>query len=269
MRILVFLLPFIISCGGLFKRQEVVQDCFPSKEYITVFKYLSTETVYKNNIPEAQKIADEVSKSCRGSAKRFIQLAQLYKKFDLGISNAIVIGKKVSRLSNEQALIYMESFKSFYLEGGFDLSARSSMNLAKKFMVEKDEVSLGRIRDDFSVMLDFCNDSKSLSLTKLQCAELSAQVISLNDRKDVSMADTFVSFYEQLLENRSLSLNALQAFDVAKQMLNTGSLNYKNYVTAYQFAVAPKGLNLKRDNAIRFAKKMASRYQEAKNLKVK
>ena len=82
----------------LSQRSPLKISCTSAREYVTTLEYLRAHQELGVNESQARKIADQVSRGCSGSAKRFVSVLELLIKSHIAGRNALESAVALSQL---------------------------------------------------------------------------------------------------------------------------------------------------------------------------
>lgn len=259
MKLLIILSLLVPVYGfGAVEKQRIY--CDSSREFIVSLEFLRDRAGKAAGEREVvnRKLAEYVSSYCSGAAYRFIKVVRLFEKLNLGVNNAIEVGKKAVKVEDSRVDLFVAVFKRLYLKGGFDLNPNQAMLLSKEFL-KPSKVNPKVSYREFDKLSDFCESEKGLAQNRFQCASLVRDlVMSLEDSKN-RIADSFINTYELLTEDGDLGFTAKDAVVLSRDLIKHGPNAIENFRVALEYALKDKGLNLNRKQAVDFAKKMASR----------
>lgn len=253
MKILVFIFTLVLSQLLQAEQSKAVYDCTPAKEYITTYNFLIGQKQLE--LPESQSelIATEVSKGCKNSAKRFVETFQVLIKSEAGSEAAVKYGLILSQKKDSHQKMFLKIFTSSFSRDQLNLDLNSSLKLASRLSVDfTGDIKL--VGTDFTKMTEFCLSEK-LGLSYGQCAQLSQRVILHSEKYKKPVADSFISAYNYLTNNKQLTMNKSAALLQAEQLISVSPKAFENFKLAFEFK--QKKYTIK--DSLRFANQIAKK----------
>lgn len=241
--------------------------CETYREYITTFSYLLDRKDASFTKDQASRQAFRVAAGCTGAAKRFIQVFELLSKSKLAAPEALNLAETMAVAKDESAATFTEVFRTAFLGKYLDLSLVASIELARSIAL--DPAGGSRLaHKEFEKLVDFCLDKKGLGLSKPECAQLSAEVLSFDSQaKTKNIGSAFISFLEFLRADQDgPQLTTVEALKLSKSLMRNHVASAKNFIPAYKFAKDKQKLALTRDGAVAFAQKLASLSRDQRKL---
>lgn len=270
MRIIFSVLCFcLLSACSLFSRSkpEVIAGCLASREYITTLEYIRTQKEFALNEKQARELANKVSLGCTGASKRFIQVTNLLIKSDLPSQKAIETAMTYAHGTDEEYLAFISVFKSSYLESLLDLDLERSLNIATDLSLSfKGDKKVAE--KEFTRLVDFCVSKKSLDLPLMECAKSASRIIKSAEPFDFNVGSDFIEVFNYVTDNDKANIPTYEALKVAETVVKFGPEAKKSFVSAYEYAVSKKGLDVSVNDAIEFGKTMASRSIKKEEIKI-
>lgn len=237
---------------------EFKEQCSAAKEYVTTLNFLRDHKEFSIKNQDALKVASEVSKGCSGASLRFIQVVNLLVKAGIDSGTAIITGKEFAFQTTEKTNSFISIFKGSFLKKYLDMDLLSSKKIALELTIglKKSPEIVG---SDFASIADFCATSQGLDLPKTQCAQYALNVIKAADQFEGPIAPPFLDLYHFLTDDRhGPKATTYDALKLAESVLKFGPMAKDNFITAYRYALSKKGLDISRNEAIEFAKQIAS-----------
>lgn len=254
--ILVVSFCFFPALGWTEDKQEIVV-CESTKEFVTAFEFLRSDSEMGLSGDIALKTASEVAKGCSGAAKRFIQTVRSLRKTELGMQDVLITAQEIAKKDDAIADAFNSIFRKLYAQDGYDLDLRTAVDLAKSLSVD----FVGNVRvalEDFDKISNFCSSTKSLDLPVRQCAELAQRIAVLGGRHEQSVNEKFVESFNYFTKSTGLGFTIKEALELSEDLMQKHPLAFGNFKQAYEYAISPRGLNADRTNAVAFGKKMAN-----------
>ena len=255
----------VVSLFAKPNTQQLEYKCSPAKEYITVLSYLKQN---KNlNIPETQQkiIAEEISQSCSGGAKRFINVVEVLTKSHLSVSESINLAKDYALSDDDKTEAFLMMFSLLYLSEYLDLDINSALKVAQNFSSNfSGDIKIAKV--NFQKIVDFCVASKHLSLTHVVCAELASRITQCGYQFVQEIASSFKEAFYFLTSSKNDAPNLItsDAIGIAEELVCTSPYALDNFKTAFKFAISKSGHNLPRAEAIKFALNLAKKTNKQK-----
>lgn len=238
---------------------EYKEQCSSAKEYVTTLNFLRGHSEFQVKDSDATKVAAEISKGCNGASLRFIQIVNLLVKAGIDTGTAINTGKEFSFQTDEKTQTFISIFKGSYLKKFLDMDLLQSKKIALELTIglkKTPEI----IRQDFTMITDFCSTNKGLDLPKTECAGYALKVIKQADQFEGPIAPPFIDLFSFLTEDgNGPKVSTYDALKIAESVLKYGPMAKDNFVTAYRYALSSKGLGMGRADAIVFANQLAER----------
>ncbi len=248
------------SCAYLKPKSKTESPnlCHASREYITTLEFIRDQKDFSLNETQARELANKVSGGCTGASKRFIQVTKLLLKSGMPSQVAIDTGLKYAVGEEASYLAFMTIFKSSYLESLLDLDLKLSLELALDLTQNyKGDKTL--IEKEFSQLVDFCVNRKSLELPLIDCAKTSARVIKSGEGFDFKISKDFTDVFSYVTDKNKANLPTFEALKIAESVVAHGPQAKENFFKGYEYAVEKKGLDQSIKEALTFGKLMASR----------
>lgn len=252
------LITLFISTQAFAAVEENSKTCTSAKDYITTLEYLREHTSIAGNEKQAREIADHVSKGCTGAAKRFIQAIRLLEKSGVAPGDSVQYAKTLALKNESTAKVFFVIFQKGFARDGFDLDQSTALKLASSLSIDFNadpEVAT----KDFSELTKFCLSKDGLSLSKPQCAELSARITKTSEKHKVSVSKAFFSSFDFMTSSRGPNITTSEALKYAEELVSIHPESLDNFSQAYRYALDKSGLELSRDEAFKFAMDLAKR----------
>jgi len=265
MKKLIYTLLFIVITYSTFGEsiEQLIgqrkENCLATREYVTALEFLREK---KNNFllppKQAQKVSSTVSKGCTGAAGRFIKVTSLLSAADLDSNNAISIAKRFALSTDSETAAFITIFKKVYLKKYLDLSVQKAVQIALSLSIDF-QGKKKHVLDDFHRLVKFCVSEKGLDLPKPKCAGMAVQITRLGQGFDSGVSVAFIELYNYLTETGGLALATYKALEISQKAIVHGPLSKTNFIQAYKYAIAKKGLDSTKLQAVNFAVSMAAR----------
>jgi hypothetical protein len=235
---------------------EAREVCLSAKEYITTLEYLRDQPDLKVPDPEAQKVAERVARGCKGSAQRFIQVTSAVSKAGLTGKDAVTEGLGFSSRTDAETRAFLTAFKMGFLEEGLDLEVRGALALAHSLSTEFNGES-EHARRDFERLVRFCVTQEGLDLPKPLCGKFSARVARLGEPFERGVSESFMTTFRFLTSrDQGPRLTTAEALRLAESLTAAGPGSAENFIQAFNYGQAGKGLKLDIQQAVSFAKRL-------------
>lgn len=238
-------------------QKKEVKNCTSTREYIATSEYLKSQSSYFENQQELDKVAREVSRGCTGAARRFVQVFKTMMKVDAGTRIAVKEGVLLAQNSDEVTEAYLNIFMTSYLDKYLDLDIHNSVQVARQLSVQYEgapQVAL----EDYQNFVQFCLSSKSLDLSRPQCAKFARDWAALGTGFPEGSYTNFVKLFHFLTQKeKGPGLTTYAALKKTEQVMSVSPFAVENYILAFEYAIEKKGLNLETVRALSFAENMA------------
>jgi hypothetical protein len=241
--------------------KEYKTQCLASREYITSVRYLRKQKTFSLDEKQIRSLADSVSKGCTGASKRFILITKLLVKTGLDSRSALLMGVKLSHKTEKEVKTFTYIFKRSFLKSFLDLDIKTSIDIAY-MLADKFDGNHSNSQRTFNQILKLCNSRGQLDMPNRTCAKLAARVAKSGENYKKPLGSGFKKLFHYLIKIDGPNLPTFKAIEISENILKNGPTAAKNFIQAYRFGVAKKGLNITRGQAIDFAKKLASRTLE-------
>jgi hypothetical protein len=238
--------------------KKLIDVCLSSREYITAVNFLRKNKAFNLDEKQVRSVADKVSKGCTGASKRFIMITNLLIKSSLDSKSAIEIAIKFAAKTESEVRTFIYIFKRSFLKKFLDLDIRNSVNIALK-LSDKFDGDHKNSQKTFNDILRLCQSRNALDMPNRKCAELAADIAKKGEKFKEPVGKKFVHLFNYLVKSDGPNLPSFEAVKISDELIAYGPMVYKNFLQGYKFAVSKKGLNLTRNQAIAFGKKMAKR----------
>ncbi len=231
--------------------------CSATREFVSVLEYLRSVKEFSLPEADARKTADDVARSCTGSARRFISVAQTLLKAGLSGKDALNTARELAARSEGEARSFVGIFRLAFLEDGLDLDLMNSMRLARELSVQFAGESAWAY-DDFRKVVEFCMKERGLDLPKGVCGVLAARIAKKSEIANGGVASDFIRVFHFARDaKRGVGTTTGRALEIAEEVAIAGPDATDNFVSAFKYAMSTKGLGLAADEAFSFARKMA------------
>jgi len=242
---------------------DASKPCFAAKEYITVISYLRDDKSFEIQEEQARKIAERVSDGCEGAAERFIRTVSVLRKAEVSARDALEMGVQVSHKHEVAGKAFVEIFSVCFSEDHLDLDLKWCSKLAKDLTVDF-QGDIPVALSDFKNTVDYCISKSDMNLPRQECAKIAQKVAVASQIAEQSMYKDFKRVVEFIKGQSELGKAPVpQIAQMALDVLNQGRSGADNFVSGYKFALADSGLKLTPDQALSFARQMASKKAKA------
>lgn len=258
MRALLFLTLVATACSSPAPKPVTTNACYSSREYITTMEFIRGQKDFALNEKQTRELANKVSTGCTGASKRFIQVTKVLVKSGLPSQTAIETGVKYALTGDEAFNAFMTIFKSSYLESLLDLDLKLSLDIS----TELSQSYKGKnriIEKEFSQLVEFCVDRKSLDLPLVDCAKTATRVLKSGEDYEFKIGKDFIDVFNFVTEKGKANIPTYEAMAVAENVVKFGPEAKTNFINAYEYGIDKKGLDYTVTDAIEFGKTMASR----------
>jgi hypothetical protein len=254
---------FLLIAGTSFgakkdKDKEYKEQCLAAREYITTVGFLREHKDFALNEKQIRTLADKVSLGCTDASKRFVLVTKLLVKTGLDSKSALQLASKLSAKTKKEIKTFTYIFKRSYLKEFLDLDIKTSIDIAYK-LADKFDGNHGNSQRTFNQVLRLCNHRGELDMPNRACAQLAARVAKSGEDFKRPLGDGFKKLFKYLTQRKGPNLATFKAIKIAEDVMKNGPKSSQNFIKAYQFAIAKKGLNVSRDQSISFAQKIALR----------
>jgi len=236
--------------------------CTTAREYIAALEFLRDRKEFAIPEAEARKTAARVSSHCTGSAARFMRVTRTLTVSGLGTSDAIAMGEEFAGRNDRETDTFLSVFRKAFsaeTEGGLDLDLGSSVRLARSLTSAFDGDVL-KVRDDFETLFGYCARKDKLGLPMAQCGDFASEIARKGNHWAGSASAAFVRMFEFLSAAKDgPGLTTADALAMARETVAAGPDSADNFIQAYRYASARKGMDLPRDQAVAFARDVAFR----------
>lgn len=261
--VLIISLLTVVACSSKHhhKKRDEANICKASREFITTMEYLRAQKDFALNEKQTYDLADKVSTGCTGSSKRFIQITDLMIKAGFTSNKSMETGLQYALKDDEAFVAFITIFKSAYLESLLDLNLDQSLKIA----TELSESNLGDNKyaeEQFSKLVDFCIDQKTLGIPLMNCATIAARVVKSGEKFNFKIADDFIDVFNFLTNSNESNIPSFQALTISENIVKHGTLAKKSFMDGYEYAISKKGLDKTVPDAIKFGELMASRSEK-------
>lgn len=232
--------------------------CTPMTEYKRVLQFMRETKILVINEAASRQMADLVSRGCTGAAARFEKVLVLMKTIGMSDKKSLELALEFSRREPEVQRNFLVIFNKAFLAEFFDYDYSTAVRLA--YELSKDYKGDPKaVRDDFIELARFCKEGSSLDLPIKICAELAVKIARLSQYYPKGVRQPFLNIYQSLREKKEFQLDIKTALDVTYSVLKSGPNAEVHFFEAYDYALDEKGLALVKDEALRFAIRMAKR----------
>ncbi len=239
-----------------------VFNCDATEEFLTTITYLRHKKVLGLADQDMRAVATEVSGGCHGAAGRFIMVTELLLKAGVDGRSALLVGEEYAHEDGARTEAFRDLFRHSFVPSGLDLAPPASIALAQRLLksVRQPPEALA---DEFEELVGFCVRHKGLDLSRPQCAELVTSILvsapPLVDCDLPGTSESFIEAYTFLTNNEGPHLTTRDALTMAQRLAAISPYATFNFIEAYGFAVAPKGMGLDRSQGVRFAMELAEK----------
>lgn len=257
--ILISMASIIDSASAAVSKGEetIIETCPTTVEYVTTLEFLRAKGTQW--IPEetARQVARKVVTGCGGASKRFIRVTQVLSKAGLTPGDAIDTGIEFSGKTDAEAEAFVSVFQKAFLSEYLDLDLNSALRMARSLSIEFNGDVL-KVRDDFEALLEYCINGKQFELPVPTCGTLAARIAKLGEDYSGGTAAPFIKAVEFLKSNKGPGLATGDALKLAEELIRLGYSAVDNFTIGFKYAYAKSGLSYNRNQALVFAKDMAS-----------
>ena len=231
--------------------------CLAAQEYITTLNFFRQQKSFALNETESQKISQEVAQGCTGASKRFISITNLLIKANLDSRSAIKTASLFIKRESQEAEAFMEIFRKSFLERYLDLDLKNAIEVAL-------ELSQGisntpyRIMEEFKNLVNFCVKAQGLDLPRPQCAKLAISIVKAGQGFAENISAEFIKLFTFLTNSKKGDQTTGNALKIAERVMQFGPAASDNFITAFEFGFAEKGMKLANQDAIKFAEQISS-----------
>jgi len=203
----------------------------------------------------------QVATGCDGAAGRFVHVSALLLQAELSGKDSIKTGLLFVKKTDAETSTFVTVFKHAFLAEELDLDVKNALNLALEMSTRfnGDAVSA---REDFEKLLRFCStpggsSDENLDLPKPRCASWAVEIAKIGEPWEKGISQTYIDLFKFLRSDRGPLLPAHQAVSLATELMKAGPSAGENFIQAYRYGVASRGLDLSAQDAIAFARKLA------------
>lgn len=233
-------------------------DCSSTKEFITTYNFLKDKKELELKEDKIFEISKSVSKTCTDGAKRFIQSLDFLIDAEIPSKNALLTAKDLAGKSNTVVDNFYNIFKTVYVEKYFDLPAEKALKISTELTFNLDQ-DPNILIEDFKNLAEFCTEEQGVDLSYATCSDFIHKVLMNSEKFKGSIAQNVILTFEFITtDEKGPKLKVPQALKEIEEISKFGNQSFSNFKDAYEFAISEKGLNLKEDKAISFAKEMAA-----------
>lgn len=257
------LITTLLLLGAARARAEVTPpaavNCQTTREFVTALEFLRADEDFKlkDKETEARDIAFKVAEGCTGAARRFIRVAKTLTQVGANRKDATETALKFASAKDSETDTFTTVFRRCVAEDSLDLdidtSLRIALQLSKEFAGDQKKVA-----KDFERVTDYCSDANHLGLPRTDCGRFAAAIAASGEKWQDGASKPFIKSFEYLTSSSGPALVTGDALKTAEMLAKQGPGAHENFQQAYQYAISTSGLNLPRDQAIHFAKKMAA-----------
>lgn len=247
----------------LSERDQAIQDqqkylCTSTAEYKRALKFMRETKVIVVDEATSRKIADVVSRGCTDASSRFEKILILLKSVGVSDRKSLEVALEFSKNDPQVQRNFLEIFNRAFLSEFFDYDYMTAVRLA--YELSKDyKGDAGNVRDDFIELARYCREGKELDLPTRLCAELAIKLAKLSQYYPEGIRKPFYNLFSGMRTKKEFQLDMKTALDVTYNVLKGGPSAENNFFEGYAYALSEKGLGLSKQEALRFAIKMAKR----------
>jgi hypothetical protein len=253
---MLILIPILLSIPfPAFSATE--SNCLTTREFITTLEFFRKDSDFKMKDSEAQDWSFQVAEGCTGAAKRFIRIAKTLSNAGANRKTAVEVALPFAKATDDQTEAFISAFKLSIAEDVLDMDFLNSTKIAKSISIEHPG-DLKFALKDFEKIVKTCSNSTRFAISRKDCGSLAATIAQAGSKWEKGAADPFLETYEFLTSEKGPTLINSQAVNWSEKIISQGPAAKENFKQAYQYASSSDGLKLNRDEATRFALKMAS-----------
>jgi hypothetical protein len=255
----VFLISTTIAFSAFAEEKKIIENCTSTREYITTQGYLKDKKEYALDDKKIAEVANIVAGGCTGAASRFIQTMSFLVDAEVPANQALNYSKTIALEDDVIFNNFISIFKKIYVEKYFDLSTTKSLKMASELTAKMDrEPKI--VLEDFNTLADFCMNEKELDLGYDRCADFVLKTLVNSKEIKASIGKAALDFFDFLVrDQQGPKISTLKALEEIEKVSLYGNTGYLNYKEAFVFSNSEKGMNLKNDEAMKFAYDMASK----------
>lgn len=238
------------------KSVQPVTTCDSAQEFIVTFEFLRDKGDLAGGGDNALEVAKKVSKGCTGSAKRFINTANLLIKAEIDYKTVLQVASEMALKSDTTASAFFDIFERTYMSSYLDLDAYSSLKIANNLTtLYKGDTSY--VADDYSRIVDFCLAKEGMQLPKPRCAKMGALFSSFGQKHKKSVYSQFVAMYQYLQSLKPDQLSIEESLEVMERVLVVNEKAFENFKLAFEYAIKDSGLKGTKKDALKIGLEMA------------
>lgn len=248
---------FIFSASA--EEKKIIDTCTSTKEYITTQGYLKDKKEYALDDKKIAEIANVVAGGCTGAAARFIQTMNFLVDAEVPANQALNYSKTIALEDDVIFNNFVSIFKKIYVEKYFDLTTTKSLKMASELTAKMDREPKV-VLEDFNMLADFCMNEKELDLGYDRCADFVLKTLINSKDMKTSIGKSALEFFDFLVrDQQGPKISTLKALEEIEKVSTFGNMGFVNYKEGFVFSNSEKGMNLKNEEAMKFAYDMASK----------
>lgn len=237
-------------------------QCGAAVEFEKAMDFLRNEGESAFAERDRRMMAEAIASGCNQAADRFQRVYSTLKAIGVDLGFAAKAALQLSKEADEKTHVFVEVFKRLYLESYLNLDYRSAFEQALRFAKEwRGPTDLAA--KDFVKAVQYCLET--LNLSQNDCLNLSITVSRSSKYFAEGSFKPFAALLDRLRNDKKYGLNIKDALKIATRIIPHGPLAPENFVKAYDYAVAPAGLNETAQYALTHALRIVSkshRHQE-------
>lgn len=241
------------------EEKKIIDNCTSTKEFITTQGYLKDKKEYALDDKKITEISNVVAGGCTGAASRFIQTMNFLVDAEVPANQALSYSKTIALEDEVIFNNFVSIFKKIYVEKYFDLSTTKSLKMASELTAKMDR-DPKIVLEDFNTLADFCMNEKELDLGYDRCADFVLKTLINSKEMKASIGKAALEFFDFLVrDQQGPKLSTLKALEEIERVSSFGNTGFANYKEGFVFSNSEKGMNLKNEEAMKFAYDMASK----------
>lgn len=248
---------FAATPGSGWTKDKHIDHCASSKEFNEVRSFLQEQQSLSLPESEIRKVSYAVTKGCNHASDLFKSTYKLLEKSGVDHRFALTVATEQSQKPEGQVKVFQDAFRYLFLEDYLDLDYKTSYRTARE-LANSWSGSDSQIGKDFVETVQFCLDSKGLSLSQKECLKVSLAVANLSRYFPGGSFQAFRDLLLRLRESENLKFSREIALAIVMKVLPHGPNAPANFLESYEYALSPKGLNETSEGALAHALKLAA-----------
>lgn len=232
-------------------------DCGAGREFITLHSYLKRDPDDRLQDPDAIEVAKRAAGGCSGAAQRFIRISKTLGIAGVNRKNRMELASEFVSRDSATTEAFVTVFRLASASDVLDLDLDASLKLARSLSLEF-QGDPARALKDFERILKWCNDATRSGMIRKDCGGFAVEIARTGEGWKDAVAKSWIELFDYLTSSSGPGLTTAEARELSRTLARQGPGALRNFASAYEYALDPKGLAFSRDQSIELAKMLVN-----------